>query len=144
MPASYYGQNLLLTFTSASAYNVSTLASPGTIIASGTLGSNGGNVAVAYPSGLASGQYWNLPLTGAPVAGDTLSLSPGGSASGSNAQRLANLWTATGTTSSGTLEQSFVGLSTDLGANAAAAQALATSTGSQVTAATTNLATIAG
>ncbi|WP_026439263.1 FlgK family flagellar hook-associated protein [Acidocella facilis] len=144
VPASYYGQNLLLTFTSASAYNVSTLASPGTIIASGTLGSNGGNVAVAYPSGLASGQYWNLPLTGAPVAGDTLSLSPGGSASGSNAQRLANLWTATGTTSSGTLEQSFVGLSTDLGANAAAAQALATSTGSQVTTATSNLATIAG
>lgn len=46
--------------------------------------------------------------------------------------------------SSGTLEQSFVGLSTDLGANAAAAQALATSTASQVTTATTNLATIAG
>ncbi|MDE1895787.1 MAG: flagellar biosynthesis protein FlgK [Rhodospirillales bacterium] len=144
VPASYYGQNLQINFTSATSYTVSTTASPGTPIASGTLGSNGGNIAIAYPAGAASGQYWQLPISGSPSAGDTLNLSPGGSSSGSNAQRLASLWTAPATTTAGTLEQSFVGLSTGLGANAAAAQQLATATAAQVSTATSNLSTVAG
>lgn len=144
IPASYYGQNLQINFTSSTAYTVTSAANPSTVIASGTLGSNGGNIAIAYPAGLASGQYWQLPISGTPAAGDTLSLTPGSSSSGSNAQRLASLWTASGTTSTGTLEQSVVGLSTGLGANASAAQQLSTATAAQVTTATSNLSTVAG
>ncbi|MBU6396815.1 MAG: flagellar biosynthesis protein FlgK [Rhodospirillales bacterium] len=144
IPASYYGQNLQINFTSATAYTVSTTASPGTAIASGTLSGGNGEIAIAYPAGAASGQYWQLPISGTPVAGDTLTLTPGGSASGSNAQRLAALWTSPGTTTAGTLEQSVVGLSTSLGANAAAAQQLASATAAQVTTATSNLSTVAG
>ncbi|MGE4481085.1 FlgK family flagellar hook-associated protein [Acidocella sp.] len=144
IPASYYGQDLQINFTSASDYTVSTTADPGTAIASGTLSGNGGDIAIAYPSGLASGQYWQLPISGSPTAGDTLTLTPGGSSSGSNAQRMATLWTTPGTTSAGTLEQGFVGLTTGLGANASAAQQLATSTAAQVTTATSNLSDVAG
>ncbi len=144
VPASYFGQSLQLNFTSATAYTVSTVAAPGTPIASGTLAGNGGAVAIAYPAGAASGQYWQLPITGTPAAGDTLSLTPGGTSSGSNAQRMAALWTASGTASAGTLEQGFLGLSTSLGANAASAQQLASATASQVTTATNNLSTVAG
>ncbi len=144
VPASYYGQDLQVNFTSATAYTVSTTTSPGTAIASGTLGGNGGNVAVAYPAGAASGQYWQLPIAGTPVAGDVLTLTPGGPSSGSNAQRLATLWTTPGTTTSGTLEQAVIGLSTGLGANAQAAQQLASATTGQVTTTTANLQTVAG
>jgi flagellar hook-associated protein 1 len=144
IPASFYGQDLQINFTSATAYTVSTTASPGTVIASGTLGSNGGDIAIAYPAGLASGQFWQLPISGSPAAGDTLTLTPGSSSSGSNAQRLASLWTAPGTTSAGTLEQSFVGLSTGLGANASGAEQLSTATAAQVATATSNLSNVAG
>jgi flagellar hook-associated protein 1 FlgK len=144
IPASYYGQTLQLNFTSATAYTVTTASDTSTVIASGTLGSNGGNIAVAYPSGAASGQYWQLPITGTPASGDTLTLTPGGSSSGSNAQRMATLWTTPSATTSGSLEQAFVGLSTGLGANAAAAQNLATATAAQVTTTTANLQTVAG
>jgi flagellar hook-associated protein 1 FlgK len=144
IPASYYGQNLQLTFSSATAYTVSTSAAPGTVIASGTLGSPDGNIAVAYPSGAASGQYWQLPISGTPAAGDTLTLTPGGSSSGSNAARMAALWTATGTTSDGTLQQSIVGFGTGLGANAQAAQQLSSAATAQVSTATTNLQSVSG
>lgn len=144
IPASYYGQDLQVNFTSATTYTVSTTAAPGTAIASGTLGGNGGNIAVAYPSGAASGQYWQLPISGTPVAGDVLTLTPGGPSSGSNAQRMATLWTTPGTTTSGTMEQAVIGLSTGLGANAQAAQQLATATTGQVTTTTANLQTVAG
>jgi flagellar hook-associated protein 1 FlgK len=142
--ASYYGQNLQINFSSATSYTVSTTAAPGTAIASGTLGGNGGNIAIAYPAGAASGLYWQLPIAGTPVAGDVLTLTPGGSSSGSNAQRLATGWTTPGTTTAGTLEQAVIGLSTGLGANAQAAQQLASATAGQVTTASNNLQTIAG
>lgn len=144
IPASYYGQPLQVTFTSSSSYTVSTSAAPGTTIATGTLGGNGGNIAVAYPSGAAAGSYWQLPISGTPVTGDTLTLTPGGTASGSNAQRMGAIWTATGTTTSGTLEQAAIGLSTGLGANAQAAQQLSTATSAHVTTATDNLQKVAG
>jgi flagellar hook-associated protein 1 FlgK len=145
VPASYYGQNLQLNFTSTTAYTVTASGSTSPVIASGTLGSNGGNVAIAYPStGAASGQYWQLPITGTPASGDTLTLSPGNSSSGSNAQRMATLWSTPSTTTTGTLEQAFIGLSTRLGANASAAQNLSTATSAQVSTATTNLQTLAG
>ncbi len=144
IPASYFGQNLQVNFTSATAYTVATAASPGTAIASGTLGSTGGVLAIAYPAGAASGQYWQLPISGTPAAGDTLTLTPGGSNSGSNATRMAAQWTAAGTTASGTMQQAVVGFGTSLGANAQAAQQLSTATAGQVTTATANLQTVAG
>jgi flagellar hook-associated protein 1 FlgK len=144
IPASYFGQNLQVNFSSATAYTVSTVVSPGTAIASGTLGSGGGTLAIAYPAGAASGQYWQLPMTGTPAAGDTLTLTPGGSNSGSNATRMAAQWTAANTTAAGTMQQAVVGFGTSLGANAQAAQQLSTATAGQVTTATANLQTVAG
>ncbi len=144
IPASYFGQNLQVTFSSATAYTVAAAASPGTVIASGTLGSSGGTLAVAYPAGAAGGQYWQLPITGTPAAGDTLTLTPGGSSSGSNAARMAAQWTAAGATTAGTMQQAIVGFGTSLGANAQAAQQLSTATTGQVTTATANLQTVAG
>lgn len=142
IPASAYGQNLQLNFTSATAYTVSLAGSTTPVIASGALNGNGGNIAIAYPG--AAGQYWQLPFSGTPASGDTLTLTPGGSSSGSNAQRMAALWTTPGTTASGSLEQAFIGFATGLGANASTAQTLATATAAQVSTATSNLQTLAG
>ena len=144
IPSSYFGQDLQVNFTSTTNYTVTTASDTTTVIASGTLGNNSGNIAIAYPSGAASGQYWQLPISGTPASGDTLTLTPGGSSSGSNAQRMGAIWNTASTTTSGSLEQAFVGLSTGLGANAQAAQNLASATSAQVTTATTNLQTISG
>jgi flagellar hook-associated protein 1 FlgK len=150
VPASFWDStsfgatSLQVVFTSASAFNVETTSSPATVISSGTFNGSG-TLQIAYPSSSdAAGQYWSLPITGTPAAGDVLTISPGGSSSGSNATRLAALWTAPGVTQTGTLQQSVVGFSTTLGANAQQAQDLATSTAAQVTSATTNLQTVAG
>lgn len=147
VPAADAGATLLVTFTSATAYSIATAAAPGTAIATGTLTptstGGSGNIAIAY-GGAASGSYWQLPITGTPVAGDVLTLSPGGPESGSNASRLAALWTATGATPAGTLQQAVIGFGTGLGANAQQAQNLSTAASAQVTTANANLQTIAG
>ena len=153
VPESYYGQTLQLAFTASSpaTFTVETASGAAVLDSSGnpvtgTFSANGsGNVAVAYPtSGAASGNYWQLSLSGAPATNDVITLQPGGSTSGSNATRMAALWTAPNTTTAGTLQQAIVGLSTSLGANAQQAQQLATSATSQVTSATTNLQSISG
>ena len=144
VPSSYYGQTLQITFTSASAYNVETTANPPTIVASGSLAGGSGTIAVAFPAGAASGNYWQLPISGTPAAGDAMTLQPGGPSSGSNATRMAALWTTPGTSSQGTLQSAAVSLNTALGANAQDAANLATSSASQVTAATTSLQSISG
>ena len=144
IPSSYFGQDLQVNFTSTTNYTVTTASDTTTVIANGTLGNNSGNIAITYPSGTTSGQYWQLPISGTPASGDTLTLTPGGSSSGSNAQRMGALWNTASTTTSGSLEQAFVGLSTGLGANAQAAQNLASATSAQVTTATTNLQAISG
>jgi flagellar hook-associated protein 1 FlgK len=147
VPAEYYGQSLQLTFTSATDYTVATTADPTTTIASGSLSAStgAGTIAIAYPSsGAAAGTYWQLPISGTPAKGDTLTLTTGGSGSGANATRIQSIWTAGGSTASGTLQQAVVGVGTSLGANAQQAQDLATATTAQVTTATTNLQTLAG
>lgn len=89
-----FGDPLQLVFTSPTAYQVQTPA--GTVIASGSYSaSNGGAVAVAYPSGAAGGQYWQMSVNGQPAAGDTFTLTPGGSQSGENADALGQLNAAT-------------------------------------------------
>jgi flagellar hook-associated protein 1 FlgK len=144
VPASYYGQALQVTFTSPTAYSVSTAANPGVAIASGNLVNSNGTIVVAYPQGAAAGQYWQLPISGKPAAGDTLTLTPGGSGSGSNAARLAALWTDASGTADGSLQTSFINLSASLGANAQQAAQQATNTAAQVTTATSNLQNLTG
>lgn len=147
VPSADFGQSLQVIFTSATAFNVTTTANPSTVIASGSLsGSNPtATLALAYPtSGAASGTYWQLPISGTPTVGDTLTLTAGSSGDGSNATRMQALWTGANTTSAGTMEQAFVGLGTTLGSNAQKAQTLSTTTAAEVTTATTNLQTISG
>jgi flagellar hook-associated protein 1 FlgK len=147
IPPSYYGQALQLVFTSATNYNVTTTADPTTVIANGSLSATTGaaTIAITYPTqGNASGTYWQLPISGAPATGDTLTLTAGGSGSGTNATRIEALWTTASATTAGTLQEAVVGLGTSLGANAQQAQDLATGTSSQVTTATSNLQTLAG
>jgi flagellar hook-associated protein 1 FlgK len=85
-----------------------------------------------------------LPISGLPATGDTLTLTPGGSGSGSNAARLAALWTNASGTADGSLQSSFINLTTTLGANAQQATTQATNTAAQVTTATTNLQNVTG
>jgi flagellar hook-associated protein 1 FlgK len=143
IPASYFGQSLQLTFTSPTSYSVSTSANPSVSIATGNLTNGNGTVAVGYP-GAASGQYWQLPISGTAATGDTLTLSPGGSDSGSNAARIAALFTSPNTTTAGSLQGAFIGFATSLGANAQQAQAQATTSATQVTNATANLQAVSG
>lgn len=144
VPGTDFGKNLVITFSSSTAYTI-TSPSDSTLNIQGSLTNNNGVISVAYPAGTnAGGQQWQLPISGTPAAGDRVTLEPGGQSSGSNAQRMAALWTAPNTTSSGTLQQSAIGLSTGLGANATAATQLAADTTSQVSSATSNLSTVAG
>lgn len=145
IPASYFGQALQITFTSATAFNVTTSADTSTVIASGNLTNSNGTIAVAYPAtSAAAGTYYEQPFTASPVAGDALTLTPGGGSSGSNASRLAALYTTSATTTDGTLQQSFVDFASTLGANAQQAQQTSSSAAAQVTSATDNLQTISG
>ena len=123
IPASYYGQSLQVVFTSATDYNVTTTADPATVITSGSLSGTPGAVtlAIAYPTtGNATGTYLQLPISGEPATGDTLTLTAGGSGSGTNATRIEALWTTAGSTTAGTLQEAVVGLGTSLGAKCAA------------------------
>ncbi len=157
LPAgNYVGQSLVITFASPpTTYSVATAANPTVSIATGTFAQPGGSaIVIPYPTTAtagppptnanAAGQSWQLSFSGTPDAGDTLTLQPGGSSSGSNASRMAQQWNGASNTTKGTLQQSIIGFSTSLGANAQQAQLLSTATDSQVTSATTNLQTVAG
>ncbi len=142
VPAAYFGQDLTLTFTSASAYQITNAS--GATVASGTW-SNGAAIAIAYPSSsLAAGQYFQISLDGSPAAGDVVSLTPGGTDSGSNAQRMADLWQATSSISGGSLQGAILSVVGNAGSNASAASSLATNTEDNLTSAQDNLTTIAG
>ncbi|HEY1858055.1 FlgK family flagellar hook-associated protein [Acidocella sp.] len=152
--STYYGQPLEVNFGSDGSYTITlgATATPaslaGTQVATGQLtstdGTYSGTISVQYPSTVSPTSYWQLPISGTPANGDTLSLTPGGSSSGSNATRMAALWTASGTSTAGTLQQGVIGFATGLGSNADEAATIATGTAAQVTAATTNLQNIAG
>ena len=143
IPASLFGSAFKLTFTSSSSYQIAT--SSGTVVTSGTW-SNGGSVAIAYPSGSpAAGKYWQVDLTGKPAAGDVLTIAPGGSNSGSNATRLANLWTGNNTSLPGnSLQGAILSIVGGTGAQSAAAQTLVTNTAQNASTASNDLTTIAG
>jgi flagellar hook-associated protein 1 FlgK len=147
VPQSYFGQPLEIQFSSASNFNVTTTASPATVVASGSLsgGSSTATIAIGYPSGSAAGgSYWQIPISGTAASGDVLSLTTGGTGSGSNALRMQSLWTANTTTAQGSMQQAFVSLTTGLGVSAQQATTTQASTALQVTTATTNLQSVAG
>jgi len=142
IPSSDFGQNLTLNFTSANAYTVTNAS--GTTVTTGTW-SGGTTLAIAYPAGgPAAGQYWQVNLAGSPAAGDVVSLTPGGLDSGSNAKRMADLWTASSNLPGGSLQGSILSLVGTTGANAEAARSMATATGENVTTAQDNLTAVAG
>lgn len=139
---SVFGQNLTLNFTSASAYTITDAA--GATVTTGTWNS-GTTIAVAYPSASpAAGQYWQVNLAGSPATGDVVSLIPGGVNSGSNAQRMAKLWTASSNLPGGSLQGSVLSVIGTAGANAEAAKSMATASSENVTAAQDNLTAVAG
>jgi flagellar hook-associated protein 1 len=92
IPASQFGQNLTITFTSGTTYNV--LSSTNTVLASGSFSAtNGGEVAIDYPSPPApAGDVVGIALSpGTAAAGDSFSLAPGGIGSNGNITAMAGL-----------------------------------------------------
>lgn len=92
IPASQFGQNLTVKFTSATTYNV--LSSSNAVLASGSFSAtDGGTLAVDYPSPPApSGQVVEVALSpGTAATGDTFALTPGGVGSNGNIVTLAGL-----------------------------------------------------
>jgi flagellar hook-associated protein 1 FlgK len=91
VPASYFGQDLTVKFTSATTFNV--LSSSNAVIASGSFSAtNGAEIAIAYPSSAPAGEVTTMSLSpGTPATGDTFSLTPGGVDSNGNIQAMINL-----------------------------------------------------
>lgn len=145
VPASSFGDKLELQFTSGSAYNVVDTTTS-TTVATGSFGGGSTNVAVAYPAGSPSaGTYWQVTLTGAPAAGDVATLSPAGLNSGSNAQRMSDLWRRTDAALPGGSVEGAVGaLIGGTGANAAAAATLSDNTATNLSTAQSDLSKVAG
>ena len=143
VPGAYFGQQLTMTFTSSTAYQITT--SGGTVVSSGAW-SGGTNIAIAYPAGsAASGQYWQVNLAGSPAKGDVVTLAPGGLDSGSNAARMAKLWSSSNSSlPGGSLEGAILSIIGFNGAQAAAAKTLQSNSASNLQAAKNSLASIAG
>lgn len=92
VPASYFGQNLSVKFTSATSFNV--LSAGNAVIASSSFSAgNGTTIAVAYPSPPApAGEVAEFTLSaGTPAAGDSFSLAPGGINSNGNVLAMTSL-----------------------------------------------------
>lgn len=140
----HFGQQLTVSFTSASTYQVTDSAT-GTTVASGTW-SGGAKIAIPYPStSKAAGKYWQVSLAGTPVSGDTMTIRKGGLDSGSNATRLAALWTGSNhTLPGGSLQGSLLSFTGSAGAKASAAKTLASDSKKNLTTAQNNLSKIAG
>ncbi|MGN8158778.1 FlgK family flagellar hook-associated protein [Salinisphaera sp. RV14] len=91
--SSYFGQSLQVKFTSSSNYKV-VQPSTGTTVSTGTFSpSSGGAVDINYP-GASPAPYWQMNIQGTPAAGDSFTLSPGGTQSGENADALGALQSA--------------------------------------------------
>jgi flagellar hook-associated protein 1 len=91
VPAADFGQKLVVTFTSATTFNVST--SGGTVISSGSFTAGaGGKVALDFPPPGPAGEAITVALSpGTAVAGDSYILSPGGAGNNGNMVAMAGL-----------------------------------------------------
>jgi flagellar hook-associated protein 1 FlgK len=145
VPGSAFGGDLELKFTTASSYDVIDKAS-GTTVSTGSFAGGATTLAVAYPaSSSAAGHYWQVNLTGAPRAGDVATLTPGGLNSGSNAQRMSDLWTRTDSAlPGGSMQGSVLSLIGETGAASAQATTLASNTASNLNTAQGDLTRAAG
>jgi ABC-type molybdate transport system substrate-binding protein len=62
VPASYFGQDLTVKFTSATTFNI--LSSGNAVIASGSFSAtNGAEIAIAYPSSAPAGEVTTMSLS---------------------------------------------------------------------------------
>lgn len=120
VPGSTFGEPLQVTFTSPTAYTITSTS--GTVVASGSYSAaSGGNIAMAYPAGsAAAGSYWTIPISGAPASGDTFTLETGGSQSGANADALGQLGNASQLPDGG-LTSAWAKVTGDMGTAAASA-----------------------
>jgi len=145
VPGSAFGGDLELKFTTASSYDVIDKAS-GTTVSTGSFAGGATTLAVAYPaSSSAAGHYWQVNLTGAPRTGDVATLTPGGLNSGSNAQRMSDLWTRTDSAlPGGSMQGSVLSLIGETGAASAQATTLASNTASNLNTAQGDLTRAAG
>ncbi|WP_074855023.1 flagellar basal body rod C-terminal domain-containing protein [Thioclava dalianensis] len=145
VPASAFGDTFELRFTSNSAYDVVDTTTA-TTLASGTFSGGSTDIAMAYPSGSASaGRYWQVRLSGAPAAGDVVTLKPGGLDSGSNAQRMSDIWRASDTAlPGGSVQGALSALIGRTGAASSAATALSGNTASNLSTAQADLSDVAG
>ena len=84
IPASEFGQNLTIKFTSPTTFNV--LSASNAVLASGSFSTtNGAEVAITYPSSAPAGEVAVVTLSsGTAATGDTFSLTPGGPDSNGN------------------------------------------------------------
>ena len=136
VPAGDFGQPLTVKFTSSS--NFSVLSSGGAVIASGSLGASGAEIAIAYPASGPSGEYATVTLSaGTAPSGDSFALDPGGTGSNGNIDALAAL-ASQNTISGQTLGNFYSALVTTVGnrgqeANVAAQSAQAVLTQAQST-----------
>jgi flagellar hook-associated protein 1 FlgK len=114
VPASYFGQDLTVKFTSATTFNV--LSSSNAVIASGSFSAtNGAEIAIAYPSSAPAGEVTTMSLSpGTPATGDTFSLTPGGVDSNGNIQAMINL-SSQNLLSSQTLSSAYATLAGQIG-----------------------------
>ncbi|MGH7094568.1 MAG: flagellar hook-associated protein FlgK [Stellaceae bacterium] len=91
IPASQFGQNLSIQFTSATSFNV--LSSSNTALASGSFDpAAGAEIAIAYPASAPAGEVATITLSGGnAAAGDSFALAPGGAGSNGNIVAMAGL-----------------------------------------------------
>jgi flagellar hook-associated protein 1 FlgK len=126
VPASAFGQNLSIVFTSATNFEVQT--STGSVIASGAVSPTAGaEIAIALPSPPApSGAVETVSLSaGTAAPGDTFTLTPGGAGSNGNIAALAGLATQN-LVSGQTLGNAYAALVTTVGSDGQNAQIAAT------------------
>lgn len=144
LPAADFGQQMSVKFTSATKFNV--LNSSNVVVASGTYsGTNGAEIAVAYPSPPApAGEVATLTLSaGTPVTGDSFVMTPGGTGSNGNMVAMAKLQTAS-LLSGQTLNDAYTKLVTDIGDRGAEANAAGQAAQSVFTRAQSNQQSISG
>ncbi|MDE2513621.1 MAG: hypothetical protein KGL22_05910, partial [Alphaproteobacteria bacterium] len=144
LPAADFGQQMSVKFTSATTFNV--LNSSNVVVASGTYsGTNGAEIAVAYPSPPApAGEVATLTLSaGTPVTGDSFVMTPGGTGSNGNMVAMAKLQTAS-LLSGQTLNDAYTKLVTDIGDRGAEANAAGQAAQSVFTRAQSNQQSISG
>ncbi|HWD58905.1 MAG TPA: flagellar hook-associated protein FlgK [Stellaceae bacterium] len=91
VPAAYFGQNLTVKFTSATAFNVVTAGNA--VVASGSFNAaTGAQIAIDYPPSAPPGQVTVATLSaGTVAAGDSFSLTPSGTNSNGNALAMTGL-----------------------------------------------------